>query len=71
MDNFRNIHERQEMFKIFGQIVIEVAKETIFSNMSKFQIACKPGHCPSEHIFVVKSVIAYFGMKTNFERLFL
>ena len=63
LSKFRNIHEREEIFKIFGQIVIEVIKETIFNNMSKFQIAWKPCHCPSEHIFVVKSVIAYFGMK--------
>ena len=36
------------------------AKETLFQNMSKYQIACKPGHRPSEHLFVIKSVISFY-----------
>ena len=34
------------------------AKPIIFENLSQFQIACRPGHIPSEHIFVLKSVFA-------------
>ena len=31
--------------------------------MSKYQIACKPGHRASEHLFVVKSVLSYYKEK--------
>ena len=31
--------------------------------MSKYQIACRPGHRPSEHLFVVKSVINHYKSK--------
>ena len=60
LDNIRHIHDREETSKFFGQIVMECVKEPIFNNMSKFQIACRPGHRPSEHLFVVKSVINYY-----------
>ena len=33
--------------------VVEHAKENIFKNMSKFQIAGKPGHRASEHLYVL------------------
>ena len=29
-------------------------------NMTKFQIACKPGHRPSEHLYILRSVVALF-----------
>ena len=32
------------------------AKPKFFENLSKYQIACKPGHRPSEHLFILKSV---------------
>ena len=41
------------------------AKVPIFKNMSKFQIACKPGHRASEHLFVIKSVFAYYQAKNK------
>ena len=56
----RNIHDRSELYKFFGLVVVTSAKETIFNNMTKFQIACKPGHRPSEHLFVLRSVISLF-----------
>ena len=46
--------------KFFSLIVTSFAKENIIENMSKFQIACKPGHRPSEHLFVLKSVLALY-----------
>ena len=56
----RNIHDRTEMSKFFWLMVTLCVKETIFRNMSIYQIAFRPGHCPSEHIFVVKSILASF-----------
>ena len=47
--NFRFIHCKSETAKFFGQIIISKAKSTIFENMSKYQIATKPGHRASEH----------------------
>ena len=34
--------------------------------MSKFWIACQPSHRPSEHLFVIKSVIAKYLMEKKF-----
>ena len=54
----RHIHDRDEHFKFFGQIVTNIAKETLMEKMTKYQLACKPGHRPSEHLFVIKSMMA-------------
>ena len=63
LDNFRYIHDKNYLVKHFGTIVVSLIKETLFENMTKFQIACRPGHRPSEHLFVLKSVIAYYKDK--------
>ena len=31
--------------------------------MTKYQLACKPGHRPSEHLYVLKSVFAHYSRK--------
>ena len=59
----RHIHDKKEYFKFFSLIVTSFAKENIFNNMSKFQIACRPGHRPSEHLFVLKSVFALYNSR--------
>ena len=56
----RNIHDRSEIYKFFGLVVVTSAQETIFNNMTKFQMACKPGHRSSEHLFVLCNVISLF-----------
>ena len=38
-------------------------KDSIIENMISYQIACKPGHRPSEHLFTIKSLIAYYKLK--------
>ena len=60
LNNFRHIHNRQELSKFFTLMVINIAKEKILKNMSKYQIACRPGHRSSEHIFAVKHAISYY-----------
>ena len=54
----RFIHLKEEIPKLFSQIVVEKAKPNIFENMTKFQIAGKPGHQPMEHVFILMSLIA-------------
>ena len=49
--------------KVSGQLVLFHAKVPLFKSMSNFQIACKPGHRASEHLFVNKSVFAHFQTK--------
>ena len=56
----RHIHSRNQYVKFFSQIVLSHAKENLYNNMSKFQIACKPGHRPSEHLYVLKSVFELY-----------
>ena len=60
LDEKRHIHERDELSKLLSQIVLSHAKENIYKNMSMFQIAGKPGHRASEHLYVLKSVFAYY-----------
>ena len=57
LDNLRHIHIKNEFSKFFGHIVVNAMKSVINNNLSKFQIATKPGHWPQEHLFVIKSVI--------------
>lgn len=57
LNSQRYIHTKEEIPKFFGPIVISAAKEDIIKNMTKFQIATKPGHRSSEHLFVVKSLM--------------
>ena len=60
LENIRHLHDRDLYSKFFGQMVVSTAKSTLFENLSKFQIACRPGHRPSEHLFVFKSVFANY-----------
>ena len=60
LSNMRHIHDRNQTGKFFSQIVLHHAKDNLLKNMSKFQLACKPGHRPSEHLFVLKSVFTQY-----------
>ena len=57
LEMFRHIHLKTETPKLFQQIVISAAKENLIKNMSKFQIAAKPGHRASEHVFCIMSMM--------------
>ena len=41
-------------------MVLAEAKPNIFVNMPKYQLACRPGHRATEHLFVLKSVMAKY-----------
>ena len=56
LDNFRHIHIKEEIPKLFGHLVMSASRDTLFKNMSKFQIGAT-GHRPQEHLFVLKSVV--------------
>jgi hypothetical protein len=58
LSNYRNIHTKDQIPKMFGNIVTTIAKPNILKSMSKFQIGTKPGHRAQEHLFVLKSIIA-------------
>ena len=58
LNNVRHIHDRNQYLKVLGQMIMEEAKPSIFEHMPKFQIACRPRHLASEHLFVLKSLIA-------------
>ena len=60
LNDFRHIHTRTEYAKFLGQMVLTLAKPSIFANMPKYQIACRPGHRATEHLFIIKSVIAKY-----------
>ena len=54
LNNIRFLHLKKEV----SQIVFSSIKDRLFANMSKFQIATKPGHRSTEHLFVILSLIA-------------
>ena len=58
--SYRNIHTKMEVPKLFGHIVMSIAKPIIINNMTKFQIGARPGHRAQEHLFTLKSIIALF-----------
>ena len=60
LDNMRHIHIKEEYPKFFGHLVVSAAKERMITNLTKFQIATKPGHRTQEHLFVIKSVLALY-----------
>ena len=57
--SLRHIHDKIDLMKMFLTVVMLNAKEVIYDNMSKFQIASEPGHRASENCYVLKSVFAY------------
>ena len=63
LENIRHIHDRNLYSKFFSQIVMAQAKPNLFENLSKYQIACRPGHRPSEHLFVIKIVFAKYDLE--------
>ena len=56
----RFIHTKPEIPKLFSQIVTLAAKDSLIGNMTKFQIATKPGHRATEHIFVLFSIMSMY-----------
>ena len=65
MTAMRSIHMKEDTAKVFGHIVVNVAKDRLMKNMSPFQIGTKKGHRASEHIFTMKSVMQLFALKNK------
>ena len=61
MSNYRNIHTKLDIPKLFGFMVITLAKVPIIQNMSKYQIGTVPGHRSQEHLFVMRSLISLYN----------
>ena len=60
LENYRNIHTKMDIPKLFGFMVTNQAKIPIMQNMSKYQIGTVPGHRSEEHLFVMKMVMALY-----------
>ena len=57
LDNMRHLHIKKDTQKMFNQMVTIAAEDKLIANMSKFQLASKPGHRATEHLFVVMSMM--------------
>ena len=57
LENWRFLHIKDDISKMFSQIVFEKTKECLISGMTKYQIATKPGHRATEHVYCVMSLI--------------
>ena len=60
LNNYRNIHTKIEIPKLFGFMVTSLAKVPIIQKMSKFQIGTVPGHRSQEHLFVLRNVVSLY-----------
>ena len=60
LENYRNIHTKNDVPKLFGFMVTRLAKIPIIQNMSRYQIGTVPGHRSEEHLFVMKMVISLY-----------
>ena len=60
LESMRFNNTKPEIPKLFSQIVTLVAKDSLIGNMTKFQIATKPGHRATEHIFVLFSIMSMY-----------
>ena len=58
-DMLRNIHTKDEYSKGFDQIIVNKSKAKMIQKCSKFQIGAIQGHRPQEHLFTLKSMMAY------------
>ena len=63
LGNYRNIHTKIYIRKLFGDIVTHEMKEKVKDNVSKFQIRAMQGHRAQEHLFTLKTVIGYYNKK--------
>ena len=63
LNMYRHIHLKNPVCKFFSTIVISQVKEELYKNMSRYQIATRPGHRAAEHIYTIKSTIAMFQTK--------
>ena len=61
LENYRNIHTKNDVPKLFGFMVTRLAKIPIIQNMSRYQIGTVPGHRSEEHLFVMKMVISLYS----------
>ena len=61
LENYRNIHTKLDIPKLFGFMVMNQAKIPIIQNMSKYQIGTVPGHRSEEHLFVMKMVMSLYS----------
>ena len=62
MDNNRFIHSKVWMPRLFEDLVVTKMKSKVQEKTTKFQIGGMKGHRSTEHLFSVKSVIAYYAM---------
>ena len=55
--NYRNLHIKEEIGKMFSHIVVNKIKEKVSRNMGEFQ-SSKPGHRPQENLYILKSLMS-------------
>ena len=60
LSHYRFIHTKNENPKAFEHIVISKAKPKIVDGCTKFQIGAIPKHQSQEHLFTLKSVMAWY-----------
>ena len=53
---------KDEYSKGFDQLIVNKSKKKMITKCSKFQIGAIEGHRPQEHLFTLKSMMAYYDM---------
>ena len=60
MDNNRFIHSKDWFPRLFEDLVVSKMKVKVLKKATKYQIGGMKGHRSTEHLFSIKSVIAYY-----------
>ena len=60
MDNNRFIHSKEWLPRLFEDLVVSKMKVKVLKKTTKYQIGGMKGHRPTEHLFSIKSIIAYY-----------
>ena len=62
INNYRYIHTKDDIQKLFGFLVTKQIKEKVVASFSRYQIGAAPKHRPQEHVFVVRRLISLYEM---------
>ena len=60
LDNNRYIHSKDWLPRLVEGVIVDEMKDDILDGSSPYQIGGQPGHQPQEHLFTIKSIMAWY-----------
>ena len=60
LDNNWYIHSKDWLPRLVEGVIVDEMKDDILDGSSPYQIGGQPGHQPQEHLFTIKSIMAWY-----------